>query len=185
VWVPPVYRKVPRIVPECAGCVEVPEVVERVRFAEVCVKPTEVRRIKTPDTRCEVAAVQQTPGGWKWKRTEGDCWKYVYEPPCYAWCNKTVGEDGIEYCAETPAEWKTVAWTERSVCMRKEPTPTRYKTVWCDEVYEPGHYEWQASGICNGCVECNRCPCPEMPRNEPCPPGPVRRALTDGCDRCN
>jgi hypothetical protein len=183
VWVPPTYRKVPRLCPECPETVEVPHVVDRVRFREVCVKPSEVKWCRTPDTRCEVAAVQTTTGGWKWKRDGQDCWKYVYEPPCYAWCTKNVGEESISYCTQTPAEYKTVAWTERQVFTRVEQGQPRYRVQWVDEVYEPGRYEWVASGICNGCVECNRCPCPPLPKGEPCPPGcPV---MTEGCDRCN
>jgi hypothetical protein len=183
VWVPPVYRKVPKLCqvsPECYRCE--PETVQRIRFREVCVKPCEQVACRTPDRRCEEAAVQVTPGGWRWKQDECGCWKYCYEPPCYQWCNKVVTEEGIDYCVERPPEYRTEAWWEDETCTRMRRIPPRYKIVYEEECYRPGYWQWVVQDSCTDCV-CPA-PCPTRPiRRQPCAPG--TDVLTPDCPRCN
>jgi hypothetical protein len=174
VWVPPVYRDVPKLVQvKPPRMVTKEETVCRLRFQEVCVKPRETKLCRTPGTRCESSVVQVRPGGYKWKPTGEvdscgqECWSYCYEPPCYQWCDKVVTEDGIEYCAEIPPEYKTVAYREPVVECRQECAPGEYEVEWVKEVYRPGYWAWKPSKNCTDC-DCPA-PCPTMPRKEqPC-----------------
>ena len=182
VWVPPVYRDVPRLVQKTPGrCVEVPETVCETRYREVCVRPRCQYEVETDGKRCEQAVVQTRPGGYKWKR-DGDCWRYCYEEPCFEWCNKVVTEEGIKYCMEVPPKYR--------VEVTHEPV-TRYRTVyqepeWCvewdKEVYRPGRWEWQPTKECERC-DCPA-PCPPVQyKKSPCPPG--ADILTERCPPCN
>ena len=178
VWVPPVYRKVPRLVLVKQPCrVSEPETICRTRFQEICVKPRENKRCKTANWQCEQAVVQTRPGGYKWKKKPGvDCWEYCYEEPCYQWCSKTVTEEGIEYCTEVPPEYRTVAWTEPVEVCRERCIPGEYKVVWENEVYSPGHWEWKATKSCS-------CDCPS-----PCPTIPYKKrdsCVAEGLPRTN
>jgi hypothetical protein len=182
VWVPPVYRDVPRLCqvrPPCTRCV--PDTQVRPHFETVCVKPRECYTCATPNRVCETAAVQTRPGGWKWKADSCDCWSYCYEPPCHQWCNKVVTEEGIEYCVERPPEYRTEVTWQTEQCERTEYVPGEYKVVWEKELYRPGYHEWVAQPGC----ECCACP-------SPCPTRPILRrpcgctpALGGDCHRTN
>jgi len=167
-WVEPVYRDVPRLAmvrPPCTTTV--PETVCRLRFEDVCVKPSTCRPCRTPDKACEMAVVQTKPGGYVWKQDGAGCWKYCYEQPCYQWCDKRVTEEGIEYCVEDPPEYRTVAYREETTEARQVCVPGEYAVEWCREVYIPGHWVWKATKDCGPCDV--TAPCPEMPRIErPC-----------------
>jgi hypothetical protein len=181
VWVPPVYRERPRLVQTKAPCNEtVPVPMTELRVQQVCVKPVERKTVRLPGKRCEQAVVQTKPGGWKWRQV-GDCWKYCYEPPCYQWCNKVVEEEGIEYCTETTPEYQTVVTQEPVTRYRQEYVPGEYKVVYDQEVYRPGHWEWQVRKDCGGC-ECPA-PCPTMPcEKKTCRP---TGGITGNCPRVN
>lgn len=162
VWVPPVYRQVPKLVQvQPPHMVSQEETVCRLRFQEVCVRPRETRVCRTPDTRCESSLVQVKPGGYKWKPSGEDpcgqeCWEYCYEPPAYQWCNKVVTQEGIEYCTEVPPEYKTVAYREPVTECRDVCVPGEYKVEWVQEVYRPGYWAWKPS------KNCTDCDCPEV-----------------------
>ena len=165
VWVPPVYRDVPRLRQVKPGCLEMSkEQIVHTRFGEVCTKPRELVECRTPDKRCEEAVVQVRPGGYKWKRDQNGCWKYCYENPCYQWCNKVVTDEGIEYCTERPPEYKTVAWTEPATVCRQDYVPGEYEVEYVKEVYRPGYWAWKP------CRDCENCDCPA-----PCPTIPQRQ----------
>ncbi len=172
VWVPPVYRNVPRLVMVSPPRTQVtPETVMRTRFRDVCVKPAEQRVCQTPDLRCDQAVVQVKPGGYVWKRVPGpggaDCWKYCYEPGCYQWCNKVVTERGIQYCTEIPPKYMTEAWSEPVTRCREEYVPGTYRVQWVKELYTPGYWAWKPSENCAEC-ECPA-PCPVIPcKKQPC-----------------
>jgi len=145
------------------------ETICRTHVKDVCVKPRAQKVCRTPDLRCDQTVVQTKPGGYRWKQTPNGCWKYCYEPPCYQWCNKVVTKKGIEYCTETPPEYKAVAWTEPVQVSRQTCTPAKYKVAWRKELYTPGHWEWQPSQACGDC----ECPtvCPKIPvKRRPCAP---------------
>jgi hypothetical protein len=179
VWVPPVYRDVPKLVTVRPPCtVSEPETICRTQLEEVCVKPRTNRICKSPAWKCEQAVVQTRPGGYKWKQDGAGCWKYCYEEPCYQWCSKRVTEGGIEYCVEDPPEYRVVAHTEEATVLRQRCLPGEYKTVWTKEVYVPGHWEWQPKKSCLDC-DCPG-PCPTIPRKKrPC------KSLAMGVPRCN
>jgi hypothetical protein len=169
--VPPEYRDVPKLVCRKPGhMVTKTENVSRTRFSDVCVKPAVARKCRTADKVCEKAAVQVTPGGYKWKPDpcNPDCWKYCYQPPSYTWCNKVVTDEGIEYCTEIPPEYKTVAYTENVPVCRDEYVPAEYCVKYVKELYRPGYWAWQPS------KDCPKCDCPEAVcttiRRRPCSP---------------
>jgi hypothetical protein len=184
VWVPPVYRDVPKVVQTC-GCtvVQVPEKVQRVRFEDVCVKPRTCKIGCMPGTKCEQQAVQVRPGGFRYVQDGPNCWKYCYVKPCYQWCNKVVYEDGIEYCAESAPEYKTVARTEEQTVYRNVYVAPETKVQWVKEVYQPGHWEWRATHDCCDCICDKPCPTIECLERKPC--RPATPALGRGCPRCN
>ena len=111
--VAPTYRMVPKLVqvePERIRTVS--ETVMEMRAREVLVKPTTNKAYEKCGTRCEQEMVQVKPGGFRWVHDqECDCWQYCDAPPEYKWCNKVTEEEGIRYCVEQPAEYKTVVDT--------------------------------------------------------------------------
>ena len=182
VWVPPVTRKVPRLVMVKGPCTrEVPVEGTEIRWREECIKPREVKHLCTPGSRCEQAVVQTTPGGYRWRQQPDGCWKYVYEQPCYEWCNKVVTEDGIEYCAEVPPEYEIVAERERVVRTRTEYIPAQYDVVWEEEVYQEGYWAWKPKPTCSEEGACAP-PCPPVRfERKPC----VDVGVTPDCPRTN
>ena len=183
VWVPPTYRDKPRIVSQCCTNVEVPATIERTRYRSVCVKPRTCKCVERPGSKCSQAVVQVRPGGYQWVNTGGDCWKYCYVPPCYKWCEKTVTENGILYCAEQPPEYRVEATTERVQVCRNVYVPPAYEVQWGKEVWEPGHYEWRKRQSCE-CICPQPCPQVDCWKNEPCRP-PTPTFLAEGCAACN
>jgi hypothetical protein len=160
VWVPPVYRDVPRLVQKCPGTVrKTDEVGYETRYREVMVKPPREHGVCVDGKTCDSTIVQVSPGGWQWQGA-GDCWKYCWVPPCYKRCEKVVQEDRICYCVDEPAEFKTVAETVPVGRCREEYVPAQYEVVWVKELYQPGHYEWVASMECD-CDSCGPCPPPD------------------------
>src|SRR5687768_4862546 len=104
VWVPPVYREVPRLERVC-GCVKrVERIVDRTEFCTVQTKPARAYGCVTPSCECDEVAVEVCPGGYRWKQLPNGCWRYCDYPPKYRWCKKQVREEGIEYCMCEPAE---------------------------------------------------------------------------------
>lgn len=185
VWVPPVYRDVPSLEME-PGCVETVQkdalktcFVEREATPRAC-----EHRTMQPDA-CQLTAVEVCPGGWKWQQVDGeccsnDCWKYCYQPPTYKWCTKTVQDEKICYCTETPPEYETVAITCPTKICDVRYVPPEYKVVWRKECYRPGHYEWQQ--VPDDCGSCRKLPC-DNPRTYPVPT--PKAGVTKSCPRCN
>ncbi len=155
-WVPPVYRKVPKMVKVCDGTTRTVETTEMLtEYHEVKVKPCECDIKYGCGDSCEETVVEAQAGGWRWVNKSG-CWKYEYCPPRYKWCNRVVKEEGIEYCVERPAKYETVATSRPVKKSRCEYVPATYKTVYVNELYRPGHYVWKAKTDCSGC-EGNSC----------------------------
>lgn len=183
VWVPPTYRKVPKLV-QCDGGYTTQEevVVNRTTAHEVMVKPAEQRRNQTCGTDCEDSLVQVKPGGYRWEH-DGTCWQYKYRCPEYKWCKRKVQEEGIKYCYDIPAEYETVATTQQVKQMRDVYVPAKFKTIWVDEVWEPGRWEWRAHDA-PGCTPDRRQWGPPQNMGRQCAP---RRApaLDCGCPTTN
>jgi hypothetical protein len=150
VWVPPVYRDVPRLTPVCGNPCRTEKLVTETCFRTVCT-PGKCYGCTTPERDCEAVAVQVCPGGYRWQEVEGGCWRYCECKPSYKWCKKQVHEDGIDYCMNEPPEYRTeVVKTDRRVCDVVYEPPT-YKTTWCKECYTPGHWEWRLEHACDPC----------------------------------
>jgi hypothetical protein len=148
VWVPPVYRDVPRLTPVCGGPRQVEKHVTETCFKTVC-KPGQKYGCTTPSCDCEEVAVQVCPGGYRWQQVEGGCWRYCETKPTFKWCKKQIHEDGIDYCVDEPPEYEVVAVkTERRICDTVYEPPT-YKTTWCKELYTPGRWEWVLKNDCS------------------------------------
>ena len=184
VWVPPVYRKVPKVVQTAASyTTQEPVMINRTRAYEVQTKPAEVRRGQTCGTECDDNLVMVKPGGYRWEH-DGSCWQYKYRCPEYKWCKKKVREEGIDYCYEIPAEYETVAKTEQVCVMRDKYVPAKYKTIWVEEVWKPGRWEWRASDAC-GCTPDRRPWMGPTHMGRKCAPPPAAPALDCGCARTN
>lgn len=184
VWVPPVYRKVPKVVVAEAGyTTEEPILVNRTTAYEVETKPAELRRGQTCGTDCEDSLVMVKPGGYRWQH-DGTCWQYKYQCPEYKWCAKKVQEDGIKYCYEIPAEYETVAKTEQVTKMQPRYVPAKYKTVWVEEVWKPGRWEWRSHAAADCTPDSRRWQGP-VNMGRKCAPPPAAPALDCGCARTN
>jgi len=185
VWVEPTYRKVPKLVTATAASVVVePVTYNRTTAYEVQVKPAEARRGTTCGTDCDDNLVMVKPGGYRWEH-DGTCWQYKYRCPEYKWCKKNVREEGIDYCYEIPAEYETVAATERVTKMRDRYVPATYKTVWVEEVFTPGHWEWRAQQACGSVPDQREWRGPENVGRDCRPCAPKTRALAAGCPTTN
>jgi hypothetical protein len=180
VLVPPTYRDVPTLVCEGGGCEKVAETVMETRLREVCIRPRQERIVCLPGKSCEQTVVQTRPGGYRWVE-RGGCWEYCYMPPCYQWCERTVTEEGIRYCAETPPVYRTVAETVPVTRYRSVYVPPKYKVRWVKELYRPASWEWQMTPGCGSiCPE----PCPKLETvAEPC--RPVTIGVGAGCPACH
>lgn len=155
VWVPPVYRDVPKIESVCGTPRTTDKTVIETTFKTVKI-PGARYGCTTPSCDCDEVAVEVCPGGWKWQQVDG-CWRYCECPPKYKWCKKQVHEDGITYCADEPDQYKTVAVRrEKRVC-DTEYVPATTRTVWVKELYRPGHWEWVAKQDC--CAKAPNCDC--------------------------
>jgi len=149
VFVPPTYRMVPKLCKVDAGGMKTEQItVMKTTAKEVCVRPSETRTVRGCDSRCEKTAVQVKPGGYRWEKDCKDCWQYKYRPPAYKWCDKTVQEEGIKFCYQTPPEFKTVVTTKPVCRERKSYVPPQYKVTWVKEEFTPGHCEWLAKDGC-------------------------------------
>lgn len=155
VWVPPVYREVPKLVCKGGGMRSNTKTVMKTTFVTEEV-PGECYPCKTPDCTCEKIAVEVCPGGYQWKQVDC-CWKYVYCPPSYKWCEKCVQEDGVTYCNQAPTTYRTKAVTCPTTRCDSEYVPPTYETVWVKELYRPGHYEWVAKHDCSPPPSCDGC----------------------------
>lgn len=156
VWVPPVYRDVPRLTCQCGHACPVEKEVTETCFRTVCT-PGKCYGCTTPDRDCEAVAVQVCPGGYRWQEVEGGCWRYCESKPSYKWCKKQVHEDGIEYCSNEPPQYHTeVVKTDKRVC-DVTYEPSSYKTTWCKECYTPGHWEWVMKYDCDPCPPKEAC----------------------------
>jgi hypothetical protein len=184
VWVPPVYRDVPKLCP-CPGHTvkeTIPE--QKVVFEEVC-KPGCYETREIPD-RCRHSAIVQVspsreewlpvscPGGCPCEPGQGNCWKRVVLPPEYKVCETTQTEKGVQYCAFTPPEREVVAKTVRCDVTHTRYVPADYSVTYVKELVTAGHYEWQVRYDCAepmlppikkvcvpktgcGCVPCGSC----------------------------
>lgn len=182
-WVPPVYRQVPSLemTPSCMQSVD--RKIMKTCFVEREVKPREckslTKQLCSCENPCEQTAVEVCPGGWKWQDVGCDCWKYCYTPPTYKWCTKTVTEDKICYCAETPPEYETVAITCPTTTCDVKYIPPKYNVVWNRECYRPGHYIWVPEN--DACGSCQPEPCNPRTYIVPTP----KAGITKTCPRCN
>ena len=186
VWVPPTYRKVPKLVMCKPPCTTTEEVTfNRTTAYEVMTKPAELRRGQTCGNCCDDHLVQTKPGGYRWEN-DGTCWQYKYRCPEYKWCKKHVGEESVKYCYEVPAEYETVARTEPVTKLRSKYVPAEYKIVYVNEVYTPGHWVWRP----HDAPECECTPdrrewsqAQQIPGK--CRSGCKKRALNCGCPTTN
>lgn len=141
-WVPPTYRMVPKLV-QC-GCADT-RVIEHqayeTRAREVLVKPKTIKTYERCGQTCDQELVQIKPGGFRWVGANG-CYQYCEQCPEYKWCNKKVGEEGIRYCVEDPAKYKTIVETVPVTRRRVEYVPPKYEIKYVRELYQPGHHEW-------------------------------------------
>jgi hypothetical protein len=178
-WVPPVYRDVPSLemTPGCLHSVD--RKVMKTCFVEREVKPRECNYLTKENCPCDATAVEVCAGGWKWQEVGCDCWKYCYQPPSYKWCPKTVTEEKICYCAETPPEYETVAVHCPSTTCDVKYVPPTYNVVWNRECYRPGHYVWVPQD--DACGSCQREPCTPRTYYVPTP----KAGITKTCPRCN
>ena len=184
VWVPPVYRKVPKVVVAEAGYMDQEQVlVNRTTAYEVQTKPAELRRGQTCGTDCDDNLVMVKPGGYRWEH-DGTCWQHKYRCPEYKWCKKKVQEDGIKYCYEIPAEYETVASTEQVERTRDRYVPAKYKTIWVEEVWQPGRWEWRSHYAC-GCTPDRRPWRGPVNVGRQCAPRAKSAALDCGCPSTN
>ena len=182
---PAIYRDVPRIVQTCGPTTREVTVVEReTRYEEVMIKPETCKTCTLPGSTCDQSLVQVQPGGWKWENEgsrcgDGGCWQYKYNAPKYEWCNRTVKEEGIEYCTQQPAEYETRAYTVPVTRTRTEYVPAQYEIVWGKELYRPAQRVWRTTQDCG---------CDFKPLPTPCSPARTPRrgaAITSDCLRCN
>lgn len=155
VWVEPVYRDVPKLVPVCGGTKNVLKDVTTTRFVTKAT-PGKCYGCTTPSCDCDETAVEVCPGGYRWQQQDG-CWKYCYCPPKYKWCKKQIHEDGISFCMEEPTTYETVAVRNTERVCDTQYTPPTYKTVWCKELYKPGHWEWVKHQDCSPAPSCDCC----------------------------
>lgn len=184
VWVPPVYRNVPKLEIASPGYMQsVDRTVMQTHFVERQVKPARGYHVSAEPALCQQTGVEVTPGGWRWQDTGCGCWKYCYTPPAYNWCTKTVKEEGISYCNEEPAEYETVAYTcPKKTCVSRY-VPQQYRTVWVRECVTPGHWQWVAKDdACGTCF-------PHRGETRTFPVAEARKRSTGGCTptcaRCN
>lgn len=185
VWVPPVYRHVPRLeIARDGYMTSEQKTVMETRFVEREVKPARGYHVSSQPTSCTETAVELTPGGWRWQDAGCGCWKYCYTPPSYAWCSKTVKEEGISYCNEEPAEYETVAVTcPKKTCASRYVAP-EYRSVWVKECVKPGHWQWVAKDDACGTCQPHR----GEPRTFPVAERDCRPSgggCTPSCARCN
>ncbi len=172
-WVPPLSRKVPKLV-KCApgGVKESTYTVMETEYEDVLVKPRQFGCRTGCGTSCEEQLVETKPGGYRWVQTTGGCWKYEYCPPAFKWCTRTVKEEGVDYCVETPPEYKTVARSKPVVKTRRQYVPPKYEIRYVDQQYVPGHYRWKASQAGSG-SSCG------------CRPAGKKTKILETCERCN
>lgn len=157
VWVPPVYRDVPRLTSTPGCMVTTNKTIMETHFVERMTKPAQGYHVSMDPGSCEQTAVEVCAGGYAWQDVGCGCMKYCYTPPKYTWCTKRVKGERISYCNEEPAEYETVAYTcPKNVC-GSAYVPPKYRTVWEKECYTPGHYEWVAKS--DPCGTCAPAPC--------------------------
>jgi hypothetical protein len=149
VWVPPVYRDVPKVVCCKPGGVTQEKVcVRKTEFDEVC-RPGCYEPKRTPDRcRTEEVAVQCAPGSDRWVPTNcpcdcGECFRHERIPPRYRLCDKKVTEKGVEYCAYTPPEYDVVPRVKRVVETQDVYRPAEFGVTWEKELFQCGHWEWR------------------------------------------
>ncbi|MDJ0976167.1 MAG: hypothetical protein QNJ98_17030 [Planctomycetota bacterium] len=172
-YVPPVTRKVPKLVKCAPGQVKEEQyTVMETTYRDVQVKPKTFACRTGCGTTCEEQLVETKPGGYRWVQTAGGCWKYEYCPPEFKWCTRTVKEEGVDYCVETPAEYKTVAESRPVVKTRRRYVPPKYEIRYVDQEYQPGHWRWRASPKPAG----DSCGCR--------PAGKVTKVM-ESCAKCN
>ena len=148
VWVPPVYRDVPQVVPCKPACLKVETVcVRKTEFDEV-VRPATCEKKCSPCTTHTEAVVQATPGCDRWVKTKcgcscDECYRHERIPPTYKLCDKTVTDKGVEYCAYREPEYDVVPRVK--VCKEKRETyqPAEYGVVWGKELFQEGHWQWE------------------------------------------
>ncbi len=186
VWVPPTYRNVPKLVKCAPGCTTTEDVkIMQTRAYDVLVEPGRGKCATTCGTTCEESLVQVKPGGYRWEDC-GGCWQYKWRPPQYKWCQRKVRDEGIDYCFETPAKYKTVVETRPVVKQRTKYVPPKYRISYAKEIYKPGHYEWRAEGECACTPDRRKWSTPRVQAKKcgGCPPRP-RVALDCGCPPIN
>ncbi len=185
VWVPPTYRKVPRLVQTRSGGVACEDItVMRTTAEEVMVKPPVRRTVTGCDTQCEKTLVMVKPGGYRWEKDGDCCWQRKYRAPEYKWCEKTRQEEGIQFCYEHPAEYKTVVTTKPVTRARRKYIPPTYKTEWVKEEFTPGRWEWRATKACNDLPDRRELKTYEL-ENDCRPACPPKKALDCGCPSTN
>lgn len=171
-WVPPVMRKVPKLVKCRPGTVkETPYTVMETSYDDVLVSPRTCDCRTGCGTTCEEQLVEQKPGGYRWVQTAGGCWKYEYCAPKFKWCKRTIREEGVDYCVETPPEYKTVARSRAVQKTRRQYVPPQYEIRYVEQEYSPGHYRWVSSPS-KGPASCG------------CRPSKTNKIL-ESCERCN
>jgi hypothetical protein len=192
VWVPPVYRDVPEVIPGCGKCVDVTLPATKVVYEEVC-KPGCYQTRQIPDRCRHNAIVQVSPPHEEWVPVAcgatgpcgcsdaETCWKRVVIPGDYKVCETVETEKGIQYCAFTPPEREVVAKTVRCDVKHSQYVPAEAKVCWHKECIVPGHYEWKVRYDCatpmmpplkTTCVPCSGCGCVPCDRGDftACPP---------------
>ncbi len=184
-YVEPTYRMVPKLCKVDAGgmkseCITV----MKTTAEEVCVQPSTTRTVQGCDVRCEKTAVQVKPGGNRWEKDCNGCWQYVYRAPEYKWCDKTRQEEGIKFCYDTPAEYKTVVTSTPVQRTRKTYVPPKYEVKWVKEVYTPGHCEWVEGDGCGKTCDTRGAKnyTTKRVRSRNCP---APKALDCGCPKTN
>jgi hypothetical protein len=129
--------------------------------------------------------VETRPGGYRWVH-DGFCWQYVHFCPEYRRCNRVTHEEGIDYCVEVPAEYETVVETVPVQRMKTVYTPAEYKVRMRQEVFVPGHWEWQATPACGCTPDPRRLQRHLVERNcAPDCPKPGKPMVCSGCARTN
>jgi hypothetical protein len=177
VWVPPVYRDVPRVVGCKPGCLECDTVRKtKVVFEEVCTcgrceektvpdrcRKTEVVQVTPPKDLWLPAQCPPAPGcqakpdypGTCGRPSctgapvlDGQCWQRVTVPGDVRTCEKCETEAGFTYCVQHPPKFDI---TTSRVCVeepRSRYVPGEYRVVWEKECFQPGHYAWQRRYDC-------------------------------------
>jgi hypothetical protein len=172
VWVPPTYRDVPKLVccqPETCGTERFFR--RKIDFEEVCTPPCYEKKCTPCRTHTE-EVVEATPARREWIKTSccgcdgAECYKPVVCPPTYKMCEKTVTEQGVEYCAYKPPQYDIVEHVSTVCVDRPVHNPGEYKVQWCKEEFQPGHWEWRRTMHCD---------CPTCPPKPNCGCGPSRR----------